>query len=266
MRTLKSTAGEKASYSEAAFDGMREDLEAAQAHLGEMMGERDAALQSLLEVAKMRTSPSRPLPSQRDAKGKEDIEQNAEDNREGSNAIGTSGGGAHGFDRNGDTRRSLYPDVVVVHRNSEDSRIGDFMQVPDDESSEGPIKMADIDGSSSRVGSPWGTPPTTPGGTGVDHAAGLRRTDDGGACGDVGWHSSSGTGEHICRVCGAPAPSFRKLFDCRLSLDRARADAAEASAREAIHEERAASEIRQVNDVDTLWYLTCAARLHAWML
>lgn len=39
-----------------------------------------------------------------------------------------------------------------------------------------------------------------------------------------------GEGEHVCRVCGAPAPSFRKLFDCRLSLGRARVEVEESPA------------------------------------
>lgn len=47
------------------------------------------------------------------------------------------------------------------------------------------------------------------------------------------------TGEHVCRSCGAPSPAFRKLFDCRLSLSRAQAEADEARACAVVAEEAA---------------------------
>lgn len=43
--------------------------------------------------------------------------------------------------------------------------------------------------------------------------------------------SSGNVGEHVCRVCGMPIPSFGKLVDCRLSLDQAREELCEARAR-----------------------------------
>lgn len=249
VRTLKSTSGEKARYSKAALDGMRGSLVAAQARLGEMKTEKDAALQSLLEVAQMRTSPSRQTPSQPCVEGREQgAEQQqqdyAEHEREDS-FIGSSGGGAYGHDRNSDTPWSLVPDCVAGHRNDEELRVVESTQVPCDEGSEGLMGETDLDRSSC-VGAPGGTSPRNAGGPAAKPAAGRRRNDYRETWGDVGWASSSGTGEHVCRVCGAPAPSFRKLFDCRLSLDRARAEAAEARAREAVNEEGAASEIRKV--------------------
>lgn len=218
----------------------------AQARLAEMKAERDAALQSLLEVAQMRTSPALQLPERDTEQDTEQRQQDEEDER-GGGIIGSSGGDADRYDRNSDTRWSVYPDFVAAHRNSEESRIKELTQVPDDEGSEGPIEEAGIDdSSSSRVGMPGGTPPITPGGTAVELAAGWRRANDEGVWSGVGGHSSSGTGEHICCVCGAPAPSFRKLFECRLSLGRAREEAAKASVREVLKEE-GASEIRKVN-------------------
>lgn len=214
---------------------------AAQARLGELEMEKDAALQSLLEVAQMRTSPSRQSPRQ------PDVESEEQDER-GDSVIGSSDdAGADGSDRNGDAQWSLYPDIVAVHTDGAESRIGESTRVPCDDGSKGPMEEADFDHSGSRVGAPGRTPPRTPGGPAVVPAAGRRRNNDGDASDDFGWASSGGTGEHVCRVCGAPAPSFRKLFDCRLSLDRARAEAAEARAREAVNEEGAASEIQKVN-------------------
>lgn len=249
VRTLKSTSGEKMRYSEAALDDMRGNLAAAQVRLEAMKREKDAALQSLLEVAQMRTSPLRQTLSQPGVEGREQgTEQRhqryAEGDR-GDSLIASSGGGAYGYDRNGGASWTLYPDFVAGHRNDEEPRVGESTQVPCDEVSEVLMEEAGLD-RSSRVGAPGRTPPRTPGGPAADPSPGRRRSTHGEAWGDVDWASSSESGEHVCRVCGAPAPAFRKLFDCRLSLDRARAEAAEARAREVLNEEGAASEIRKV--------------------
>ncbi len=81
----------------------------------------------------------------------------------------------------------------------------------------------------------------------------VRRSCDhgGGAGGDVDCHGRTSSrhgesGEHVCRACGAPVPSFRKLLDCRLRLDRARAEVAETRARAALKEEETAAEFRKV--------------------
>lgn len=253
MRTLKSTAGDKTTYSEAALHDMRESLVAAQAHLGEMKREKDAALHSLIEVAKMRNSPSRHLPHQPGVEGSEQDtgqqQQQDEADERGNSVVGSSGGGrTHGCDRNGDARWSLHPDFIAVHRTSDKWRSDDFTQVLDDEGSEGPMKEADLgDISSSRVRAPEEPPPRTPGGTAAELTAGRRRADDGGAWRNVGWNSSSGTGEHVCRVRGAPAPSFRKLFECRLNLDRTRVELSEARARGVLNEEGEATDIPKVS-------------------
>eukprot|EP00903_Cladosiphon_okamuranus_P008750 g8382.t1 len=240
VRSLKSTSGETARYSAATLDDMRGSLETAQARLVEVKREKDAALQSLLEVAKMRT------PHKRQQQHIEQQQQEDMDDERGNSLMGSSGVGVDGCDQNGDTTRwGLYPDFEAVYRHGEESRIG--TQIPCDESSEGPMDKADLaNGSSSPVGAPGKTPPRTPGGPTGQPSAGRRSNNDGGgARGDAGGRSHGETDERVCCVCGAPAPSFRKLFDCRLSLDRARAEASEARARELLNEEGAASENRK---------------------
>jgi len=65
------------------------------------------------------------------------------------------------------------------------------------------------------------------------------------------------SGEHACHACGAPVPSFRKLLDCRLRLDRARAEVAETRARAALKDKETAAEFRKVG----LALCRCAAVL-----
>ena len=79
-------------------------------------------------------------------------------------------------------------------------------------------------------------------------------------------HSSSRNseiGEHVCRTCGAPAPSFRKLLDCRLSLDRARAEVAETRAQATLKEEATAAEFRKVNTAAAAPLLCCSVHFAA---
>lgn len=275
MRTLESPVEKTVKSSEAALDDTRAALIEAQKRLRAMKGERDAALQSLLEVAQMRRSPVR-LPlcqsddeEQEEEEGKGEVEGGVVGSRgscAGSNVVGYGRGDNT---RDSISRWSSNPDSSIVHKQEgADSHLGGRLTRVTDDDADAKISVEEINNanrgsSSSFLGTSGETAPSSPGGISrissvksVELAAaggGQRRNEDrrGAYRSTSGCSSGGGTGEHACRVCGAPTPSFRKLFDCRLSLDQARMEVVEAQAQVVEVEEGAAAALRKVKELRT---------------
>lgn len=271
MRRLESPAEETDKSSDAALDDTRAALIEAQTRLREMKGERDAALRSLLEVAQMRRSPVRLPLRQSDGEEEEEGKGGGETGVVGSR--GGRAGSSVGYDRGDDntgesvSRWSSNPDSSIVHREEgADSQVGRVTRVTDDDR-DANISVEEINNvnrgsSSSFLGTSGETAPSSLGGISrissvqsveLAAAARQRRNEDrrGAYRSASGCSSGGGTGEHACRVCGAPTPSFRKLFDCRLSLDQARIELAEARAQVVEVEEGAAAALRKVRELHT---------------
>ncbi|CAM9531214.1 unnamed protein product [Ectocarpus fasciculatus] len=236
---LRSATGETARCSEAALGDMRDALATAQSEICNMRRDRDAALRSLLEVAHIRKTPGRLLPHQPGTS-----EGNEQEEDGGSCRGGYAGGAGSGSGRSGDMgeffpRWDPYPEHSAARTDNEESQARELTRLTnDDNDEEGRITFGD---SSSCVRTPGAAAlevfeesRRTSGAAEPATAVGRTREGDQAEDGDVvDCHTNSGrgeSGEHVCGVCGTPAPSFRKLFDCRLSLRRAQAEAAEARA------------------------------------
>ncbi|CBJ31795.1 hypothetical protein Esi_0282_0025 [Ectocarpus siliculosus] len=235
---LRSATGETARCSEAALDDMRDALATAQSEIGKMKRDRDAALQSLLEVAHIRRTPGRLLRHQpATSEGKEQEEDGCS-----SYAGGAGSGSGRGDDiRESFSRWDSYPEHSAARPDNEESQARGLTRLTGDEEEEeeGRVTFGD---SSNCVRTPVAAALKVfegirrlPGTAEPAAAVGTTRDDDQAEAGGVDdYHTNTGggesSGEHVCGVCGTSAPSFRKLFDCRLSLRRAQAEAAEARA------------------------------------
>ncbi|CAM9458238.1 unnamed protein product [Ectocarpus sp. 12 AP-2014] len=221
---------------------MRDALATAQSEIGKMKRDRDAALQSLLEVAHIRRTPGRLLRHQpATSEGKEQEEDGC------SSRGGYAGGAGSGSGRGDDMRQSFprwdsYPEHSAARPDNEESQARGLTRLTDDDDQEeeGRVTLGD---SSNCVRTPVAAAPEVFEGSrrlsgAAEPAPAVGRTRDDDQAAEAGsivdYHTNTGggesSGEHVCGVCGTPAPSFRKLFDCRLSLRRAQAEVAEARA------------------------------------
>lgn len=240
MISLRSATGETARCSEAALDDMRDALATAQSEIGNMKRDRDAALRSLMEVARTRKTPGRLLPHQPGTAERKEQEEDGCSSR-GDYAGGAgSGSGRTGVMGESFPRWDPYPENSAARPDNEESQARGLTRLTDDDDDEEEGRVTFGDSSSCVRTSGAATLKVFEGSRRLSSTAepaaavGRTRNDNQAEAGSVvDCHTNTGrgeSGEHVCDVCGTPAPSFRKLFDCRLSLRRAQAEAAEARA------------------------------------
>lgn len=201
---------------------MRDALGKAQARLGKMETERDAALRSLLAVAEGRGASRRPGFQERREEGDPCEREDSDGSTEGSWGNDGSGSGRYG---------SGSATANIASNNARGDATEAF-------GGDGKCRGSDPAGEVTIDGAPSVEEDSKPAAGGAPYSFFNERA--GGIDGAARGGGSTGD-EHACRVCGMPDPSSHKLFECRLSLGRARADVAEARARAVEAAERAAA-------------------------